>query len=107
VSLFYINIHFSSSVNEVQSVDTQFRTHNLILKMIEMIILSTPKIIIAFHAIKSFITYRINDFEILTITKICPVLKPNHHIERYHKIKLSQSAYISFGWNQSHVINGN
>ena len=30
MSLFYIDIHFASSVNEVHSVDTWFCTHDLI-----------------------------------------------------------------------------
>ena len=50
MSLFYIDICFSSSVNEGHSVDTQFCTHDLIKENDLNDHPCTLKIIIALHA---------------------------------------------------------
>ena len=51
MSLFYIDIHFSSSVNEGHSVNTQFCTHNLVMEDEQNDHFKYPKIITAFHAL--------------------------------------------------------
>ena len=51
MSLLYIDIRFSNSVNEGYSVDTQFCTNNLILKDDRNDHFMNPKIIITFHAL--------------------------------------------------------
>ena len=44
--------------------------------------------------INLFIAYHKNDFEILTITMVCPVSKSNHRIKRNHMIKFAWSTCI-------------
>ena len=51
MSWFYIDIHFSSSVNEGHSIDTQFCTYNLTLEGEQNNHSKYPKIIITFHAL--------------------------------------------------------
>ena len=85
-------------------VDTQFCTNNLILKMTKVTI-HIPKIWNCITCINSFIAYHKNDLETLTVAMICPILKSNCRIERYHEIKLSRSACILFRWNWSRMIN--
>ena len=127
---FYINIHFSSSINEGHSVDTQFCTHNLILEDDWNNHFKYPKNHSCISCIKSFITYNKNDLETLRIaticpipqigityhkndlqtliiTTICPIPKSDRRIERYHEIKFSRFACILCGWSWSRVNNWN
>ena len=95
--LFYIDIHFSSSINEEHLVDTRFCTHDLIkeddwndpscTKKKKKIMIALHVSIHSFHIIK-------NDLEILTVTTMCPVFKSDHQIERYRMIKFTRLACI-------------
>ena len=94
---FYIDIRFTSSVNEGYSIDTQFCTHNLIKKD-DQNDQSYTQIHDCIACINSFIAYHKNDLEILTVTKVCPISKSGRQIERYHIIKFAQSACIVSNW---------
>ena len=102
VSLFYIDIRFSSSINEGHFVDTQFCTHDLIKENNLNDHPCTPKIMIALNAsiyfcitcINSFIAYHKNDLKILTVATVFPIFKSNYRIERYRMIKFAQSTCI-------------
>ena len=108
MSLFYIDIHFSSFVNEGHSIDTQFCTHNLIKENDLNDQFMYPKnhncinFVLALHAsfclcitcINSFIAYHKNDLEILTVATAFPVFKSDHRIERHRMIKFAQSTCI-------------
>ena len=84
VCLFYIDICFSSSINEGHSIDTQFRTHDLMKEddcsdhsckkkksflhhMHHFVLASHASICFYIVCISSFIVYHKNDLEILTI----------------------------------------
>ena len=101
--MFYIDIHFSSSINEGHSVDAQFCTHDLINENNLNDHPCTLKIMITLHAsisscitficlcitcINLFIAYHKNDLEILTVIMVCSISKSDHWIERYRMIKL-------------------
>ena len=92
--------HSGDSIGD--SVDTQFRIHNLILEDDRNDHSKYQKNHNFISCIKSFIAYHKNDLEILTIAMICPVLKFDHQIERYHKNKFSWSACIPLG-DTNHV----
>ena len=106
VSLFYVDIRFPSSVNEGYYVNTQFCTHDLIKKDDWSDHPCTQKkkkkIILASHAlicscivcINSFIAYRKNDLEILTLVVVFPISELDHRIERYCIIKFAWSICI-------------
>jgi len=87
--------HSGDSIGD--SVDTQFCIHNLILEDDRNDHSKYQKNHNFISCIKSFIAYHKNDLEILTIAMICPVLKSDHQIERYHKNKFSWSACIPLG----------
>ena len=105
MSLFYIDIRFSSSVNEGHSVGTQFRTHDLMKENDLNDHPCTSKIMIALHAsnllcitcINSFIAYHKNDLEILTITTVFPISKSDHWIERYRMSSLHGQHALRLG----------
>ena len=102
MSLFYIDIRFSSSVNEGHSVDTQFCAHDLIKENDLNDRPHTPKIMIALHTsiflcikcINSFISYHKNNLEVLMVAAVCPVSKSDDRIERYCMIKFVRSTCI-------------
>ena len=105
MSMFYIDIHFSSSINEGHSVDAQFCTHDLINENNLNDHPCTLKIMIALHAsiflcitcINSFMAYHKNDLEILTVIMVCSVSKSDHWIERYRMIKLHGQHALCLG----------
>ena len=115
VSLFYIDIRFSSSINEGHFVDTQFCTHDLIKENDLNDHPCTPKIMIALNAsifscitcINSFIAYHKNDLEILAVTTVFLVSKSDHRIERYRMIKFARLTCIVSKQSQPHMINLN
>ena len=123
VSLFYIDIHFPSSINEGHSIATQFCTHDLIKENDLNDHPCTLKIMIALHAsicscityinlfcitcINSFIAYHKNDLEILTVVMVCSVSKLDHRIEKYRIIKFARSACIVSRQSRPHTINLN
>ena len=102
MSLFYVDIHFSSSLNEGHSINTQFCTHDLIKENDLNEHPCTLEIINALHAsfclcitcIISFIAYHKNDLEVLTVMTMCLVSKSNRQIERYRMIKFARSTRI-------------
>ena len=123
VSLFYVDIHFPSSINEGHSIATQFCTHDLIKENDLNDHPCTLKIMIALHAsicscityinlfcitcINSFIAYHKNDLEILMVAMVCSVSKLDHRIERYCTIKFAWSACIVSRQSRIHTINLN
>ena len=90
MSLFYIDIRFSSSDNKGYSIDTQFCTHDLIKENDLNDHPCTLRIILALHAsiclcvtcINSVITDHKNDLEILMVITMFSVFKSDHRIKR-------------------------
>ena len=107
MSLFYINICFTSFINEGYFVDTRFCTHNLISENGQDDHLYTRKNHSCITCTNSFIAYHKNDLKVLTVVTICPISKSCHQIERYHMIKFAWSICNMFGWSQSRMINLN
>ena len=87
------------------TVDTQFRTHDLIKENDLNDHPYTPKIMITLHesiclcitCINSFMAYHKNDLEILTVIMVCLVSKSDHRIERYRMIKLHGQHALCLG----------
>ena len=93
MTFFYIDICYTSSINEGHFVDTQFCIHNLI-KEDDWNNHSYTQNSWLLTCINSFIAYHKKYFEILMVATVCPISKSDRWIERYRMIKFAWSACI-------------
>ena len=93
MSLSYIDIRFSSFVNEGHSVDTLFCDPHLTSHVAQKGNF-TLKIYILILVIKSLISSHQNDLNVVTIKSTGHKPKSDYQIESYHQIKFSSNQVL-------------